>query len=221
MPLPLTGTVGPPSNVSAGDGVSLPLLQGKQSELMTTQLHGKYYTQAYRGNLFYGASAATGLATSAFSNTTYVGLLLWNPTGSGKNLVPVRAVQSRILATTTVCVWGHAYLANAGAGLGTAISAFTTITNTRGPCNNPGITGQGNSVALVGGGATLGTAFGWGRANGMCGGTNNTAVVEQVLIEEFDGLVIIPPGTVMAVFASSSAQIGTYAPSIIWEEVPL
>lgn len=221
MPLPLTGTVGAPSNVSAGDGVSLPLLQGKQSEAVVTELHGKYYTQAYRGNLFYGASAATGLATTIFSNTTYVGLLLWNPTGSGKNLVPVRAVQSRILASTTVAGWGHAYIANAGAGLGTPVSAFTSITATRGPCNQPGITGQGNSVALVGGGATLGTAFGWGRSNGFSAGTNSTAVVEQVLIEEFDGLVIIPPGTLMAVFAATAAQAGTYAPSIIWEEVPL
>jgi hypothetical protein len=224
MPLPLTGVVGAPSNVSLADGLSIPLLQGKQAELVATELHGKYYTQAYRANAYYASVAATGVVTTAFSNGTYVGLLLWNPQGSGKNLVPIRAVQGRILAATTVAAWGHAYLANAGSGLGTAapLSAFTTIAAAlRGPLNQPGITGQGNSVALVGAGATFTTALTWGRANGLAVGTETTAIVEQAFVEDFDGMLIIPPGTVFAPFAATAAQGGTWVPSIVWEEVPL
>jgi hypothetical protein len=224
MPLPLTGTVGAPSNVSAGDGVSLPLLQGKQSELVATELHGKYYTQAYRGNAYYASIAATGVVTTAFSTLAYVGGLLWNPQGSGKNLVPIRAVQGRILAATTVCAFGHAYQANVGSGVGTAapLSAFTTIAAAlRGPLNQPGVTGQGNSVALVGAGGTFTTALVWGRANGFAAGTETTAIVEQAYVEDFDGMVIIPPGTIFAFFAATAAQGGTWLPSIIWEEVPL
>lgn len=224
MPLPLTGTVGAPSNVSAGDGVSLPLLQGKQSELVAAQLHGKYYTQAYRGNAYYASVAATGIITTAFSSGAYVGLLLWNPQGSGKNLVPLRATQGRILAATTVAGWGHAYLANAGSGIGTAapLSVFTTISSAlRGPLNQPGITGQGNSVALVGAGGTFTTALTWGRSNGMGIGTETTAITDQPFIEDFDGMLIIPPGTIFAPFAATAAQGGTWVPSIVWEETPL
>lgn len=220
MPV-LFGTVAAPSATSAPDNTNTNLLQGKQSELIQAKLHGDAYTQSYRGNVFWGSAAATGIVTTIFSNTTYVGLLLWNPQGSGKNLVPIRAIQGRILAATTVAAWGHSYLANAGAGLGTAVSAFTAITATRGMANNPGVTGQGSSVALLGGGATLGTAFAWGRSNGFSEGTNTTAVVDQVLVEDFGGNLIIPPGTVFAPFAASAAQGGTWLPSIVWEETPL
>ena len=158
------GAVGAPSSTSAADGTNLPVLQGKQGEFVTAELHGPNYTQTYRGNVYYASAAATGIVTTIFSNGTYVGLLIWNPQGSGKNLVPIRAAQGRILAATTVAAWGHAYLANAGAGVGTAapVSALTAITATRGPCNNPGVTGQGNSVALVGGGVLLALAVGGG-----------------------------------------------------------
>lgn len=216
-------SVNAPSNVSAAVASNPPVLGGRQSEMIVSELHGKYYTQSYNGNAFWASAAATGLITTIFSNTTYVGLLLWNPQGSGKNLVPIRAVQGRILAATTVAAWGHSFLLNAGAGVGTAapLSAFTAITATRGPANNPGVTGQGASVALVGGGATFTTALAWGRANGFSEGTNTTAVVDQVISEDFDGSLIIPPGTLMAVLAASAAQGGTWLPSILWEETPL
>lgn len=222
MPV-MYGAVGAPSTTSAADSSNLPILQGKQSEMIVSELHGKYYTQTYRSNVFWASAAATGIITTIFSNTTYVGLLLWNPQGSGKNLVPIRALQGRILAATTVCSFGHSYLINAGAGVGTAapVTAFTAITATRGSANNPGLTGQGSSVALVGGGATFTTALGWGRANGLAVGTETTAIVEQPFVEDFDGHLVIPPGTLMAVFAATAAQGGTWVPSIVWEETPV
>ncbi len=218
------GLVNPPSNVSAADGTNNAFLQGKQSELIVNELAGKYYTDAYRGNVYYASVAATGIVTTIFSNGTYVGGLLWNPQGSGKNLVPIRAMQGRILAATTVAAWGHAYLANAGAGVGTAapVSAFTAVAAAlRGPVNNPGVTGQGNSVALVGAGATFTTALTWGRANGQAVGTETTAIVEQAFVEDFDGNVIIPPGTIFAFYAATAAQGGTWVPSIVWSEKPI
>jgi hypothetical protein len=215
------GAVGAPSTTSAQDGSNLPFLQGKQGEPIYAKLHGDAYTQTYRGNVYWASGAATGLITTIFSNTTYVGPLLWNPQGSGKNLVPIRALKGRILAATTVCAWGHAYLANAGAGLGTPVSAFTTNTTTRGAANNPGVTGQGTSVALWGGGATLGTAFTWGRPNGMAVGTETTAIVEMRFEEEFKGELIIPPGTIWAPWAATAAQGGTWVDGVVWEEVPI
>lgn len=214
----ISGVVNAPSNTSAADGTAnLPVLQGKQQDLIVSELHGPQFTQNYRGNVYWASAAVTGIVTTIFSNTTYVGLLLWNQS-TNKLLVPLRATQGRILAATTVCAFGSAYV-NAGTALGTPISAFTTITATRGPANNPAVTGQGNSVALVGGGATLGTAFAWGRANGFAAGTETTAIVEQAYVEEFNGNTIIPPGTCMAVFAASAAQGGTWVPSVVWEEV--
>ena len=223
MPV-ISGVIQAPGNTSAADALqNLPFLQGKQAEVMSSKLHGDAYTQNYRGNIFWGSTDQSGLAQSIFSNTTYVGLLLWNPQGSNKNVVPIRATNGRILATTTVCIFGHAYLRNAGSGVATAapMTSFTAITATRGQSNNPGMAGQGNSVALLGSGAALTTGRVWGRANGFAAGTEATAVVQPPMVEEFNGNVIIPPGTMMAVFAASSAQIGTYCTGVVWEELPL
>lgn len=215
-----SGQIGAPSTTSISDGTtSSSFLQGKQAEAIYAKLHGDAYTQAYRGNVYWASAAATGIVTTIFSNTTYVGLLLWNQSTT-KNLVPIRALQGRILAATTVCGFGSCFV-NAGTALGTPISAFTAITATRGAANNPAFTGQGNSVALVGGGATLGTAFAWGLSNGLAAGTETTAIVEQPYVQEFNGTVIIPPGTCMAVFAATAAQGGTWVPSVIWEETPV
>ena len=46
------GLVGAPSNVSAADGTNAQILQGKAGEQVVTELHGKWYTSAYRGRVF-------------------------------------------------------------------------------------------------------------------------------------------------------------------------
>jgi len=224
MPI-LFGQVGAPSSSSASDGSNLPALQGKQGDIIVSELHGKYFTQNYRGNLYYGASAAAGLALSIFSNTTFVGLMLWNPQGSGKLLSVVRyMVGVNAIGTTALASFGYAFLLNAGAGVATAapISAFTAITATRGACNNPASQAQGQSVALLGGGATLTTAMTWGRNSSFGSGTGAATVstLNSGGIEEFDGAMIVPPGTVLA-FTSAVLDGGTYTQSAIWEELPL
>ena len=217
------GAVGAPSSTSAADGSNQPVLQGKQGDFIYSELHGKYFTQNYRGNLFFGATAAAGLANSIFSNTTFVGLMLWNPTGSGKLLSVVRASAVMVgVGTTALSSFGYSYLANAGAGIGTGapISAFTAITATRGACNAQ-VTGQGSSVALVGGGATLTTAMTWLRNSTFGTGTGAATVALATQgVEELDGTLIVPPGMVVAL-TTDILNGGTFASSLIWEELPL
>ena len=45
--------VGGPSNVSLGDGTMPPQLGGKQGDAIVSHLHGKWYTQAIRNNVYY------------------------------------------------------------------------------------------------------------------------------------------------------------------------
>ena len=60
----LEGLVGPDV---LQDGVRAKLRLGRAAEGVVTELHGKYYEQNYRGNLYIAAQAATGLAISIFS----------------------------------------------------------------------------------------------------------------------------------------------------------
>lgn len=214
--------VGAPSPTSLADGATPGILGGKQGDAIVSNLHGKYYTQASRGNVFYGGTDEAGLAFTIFSNAAFVGLLLWNPSGSGKNLVPIKVnVCPLTQGGTAASGWGYAWINNAGSSLATAAvaSAYTLVTATRGSavCS---VAGQGASVARVGSGATFTTALAWGRAASF--GTSTGAVTTQLavtLTEDFDGMTIIPPGTIFAVTSAILSGI-TATASIVWAEVP-
>ena len=212
-----------PSSSPYPDGSTPGQLGGKQGDAIVSQLHGKHYTQASRGNVFYAGTDEAGLAFTIFSNATSVSFLLWNPSGSGKNLVPIRLnVGPLSQAGTAASGWGYAWINNAGSAVATAaiVSAFTLVTATRGSAMC-GVAGQGSSVARVGSGATFTTALLWGRAASF--GTSTGAVTTQLavtLTEDFDGMTIIPPGTIFAVTTAILSGV-TATAGITWEEVPV
>src|SRR5512146_2029277 len=132
--MPLTQVqVNAPSATSYGDGATPPQLGGKQGEAIVSQLHGNYYTQASRCNVFYASNAGAGAAYTIYSNTSYVGLALWNPAGSGKNLSIIKVnLGLNAQASTAMGTWGYVWQTEVGSGLGTPISGVTKITATRG-----------------------------------------------------------------------------------------
>ena len=215
--------VGAPSAVSLADGSTPAQLGGRQGDGIVSGLHGKYYTQSQRNNVFYAGTAVAGLAFTIFSNASFVGLLLWNPQGSGKNLSLIRCnVTPLSQAATAASGWGYAWINNAGSAVATAApaSVFTAITATRGSAIC-GPFGQGASVARAGSGATFTTALLWGRAASF--GTSTGAVTTQLsytMSEDFDGMTIVPPGTIFAVTSSILSGITAHA-TLVWEEVPV
>src|SRR6266566_7865569 len=78
------------------DGSKNDIRLGRLGELIVTELHGKYYEQAFRGNVF--ANAAASATFLAATGTAITPCSLFNPVGSGKNLVLIRTV----LAITTL-----------------------------------------------------------------------------------------------------------------------
>lgn len=223
MPV-IYGNVAAPSTTSAADGSNLPLLQGKQGEQIASELHGKYYTQNYRNNVYYAANAGAGGSLVVFTQTTYAGLALWNPAGSGKNLVLIRATAVPTTAAGTGTALGYMWTQNAGSALGTAapLSATTPITATRGSAQTNGITGQGNSVAIAVSAATLTTAGTLFLPSGVGIGTGAITVPGPFsgLVEYFDGAIIVNPGTFFGI-GLAVASTGTFNCSFLWEETPL
>ncbi len=229
--MPLTQIeVGAPSAASIADNQVTGVLGGKQGDMITSQLHGKYYTQASRGNVYYGSTAAAGLVNTIFSAITaptFIGLLLWNPTGSNRNLSLIRAsVGISAVGATAQSAWGYAWL-NVGANVYTGaapgpISAFTAITATRGSAIC-GVAGQGSSVALLGSAATFTTpGLPWGRSASFSTATGaiTTQIAPSMLFEDFDGSMIVPPGYIFALTSAILSGI-TATSSLIWEETPL
>ena len=81
-------------------GQNLTVGMGELSELLVSELQPRYYEQCYRGNTFFlSVAAAGGTAYTGAAGGTPL-LALYNPVGSGKNLVLKSACVS-VVATAS------------------------------------------------------------------------------------------------------------------------
>ena len=217
--------VNPPSATSYADGSTPPQLGGKQGDGIVSELHGKHYTMNSRGNVYYASNAAAGAAFTIYNGTTFVGLILSNPPGSGKMVSMLRVnLGLNTQASTAASTWGYTWLTNhPGFIIGTPVSAFTLVTATRGSaiCGPPG---QGNSVCQVASAATLSAAgvFGWNGRQAAFTPSNGAITVSIVTncTEDFEGTMLIPPGT-MWCLQSAILTGWTCNATYIWAELPL
>src|SRR5271165_4221617 len=99
----IEGQVGP-QFLADGSRVSPRL--GRSGEVILSELHGRFYEQAYRGNLFSVGCSVTALSanTITLTATTTPILAIWNPPGSLVNLVPLQAMLTSFANTLTVPV---------------------------------------------------------------------------------------------------------------------
>lgn len=216
-------TVNNASSTNAPDASTLTASAGRQGDLLVSELHGKYFNQSYRGAVYYAATAATGVTLSQFSSGTVTGLGLWNPTGSGKNVVLTRMIIAPLTAAGTVSTLGISWLINTGAAVGTAapLSATTPITATRGSTLMNTAAGQGNSVVIAVSAATATTGPALYIPFGSIGTVAVTAYgLQPPLIVDFDGLLVAQPGVFLNV-CNSASSTGTYNVAMFWEEVPV
>ena len=96
------GEVGP---ISIPDGNSRVMRLGKTGEVMTSNLHGQFYEQVYRRNVF----AARAVVTAPVIFTTAAatgGPLLYNPAASAVNLVLLKAGIGATVVTTVAAALG-------------------------------------------------------------------------------------------------------------------
>ena len=78
MQTQIAGQVGPQV---LQDGTIADIRLGKTGEVAVQELHGRYFEQVYRGNVYSAANQAAQ-AVSVALNTTYTGLMLYNPIGA-------------------------------------------------------------------------------------------------------------------------------------------
>lgn len=218
MPV-IYGQVGAPGNTSLGDGTNNPALQGKAAELIVAELHGKYYTNAYRGTAYIGSAGAgggAGVIPPIYTTTAQV-FGLWNRAGNTRNAVPQTLDVAPI--TFGAAVVGCLSLSeslNAGSALATGgISAFTPAT----PQNANGGTG-GNSVSFTATAATTLAATMLMVLNYGFYSTVITGLGALGLHYDFEGGVIIPPN-VGVWLTGNVAQTATFGATLRWEEPAL
>lgn len=197
------GAVGIQNNPDSSNAITARF--GKQGEAMVSDLHGRYYEQTYRGNMFSLCTQGTGVTTTAALATTWTGLGVANPVGSGVNLVVNKFAVAQFAAgaAATIGIMG---------GLGVIASSLSPQSRFVGS----GTVSKANGSA----GATISTPL-LIASFGSCGSVATTAygLVGGIYVD-LEGALIVPPG---AFIASYTSVVTTSALQFhfTWEEVPI
>lgn len=183
----------------------------KDGSVVQQDGHGRYVEPSYRGTL----NAAVNSAAQALSltgTTTYTGLVVYNPPGSGKNLFLLEAIFAGTIVATGV--GGVLMFSQA---IATTVPTLTTTNVSTSPFS--AVVGNGSSsVAKVASSCTLAANPIFLRpliSNPWITGTD----IPLYCKDEIGGSLAIPPGAGVGFVALTTATTGIAYLS--WEEVSL
>lgn len=208
------GKVGPQIG---GDGARFEPRQDKTGALVIAQAHGKYREAAARGNLFMqSVKSATVTATTDISPlpaTTGRALVgVYNPTGSGKNLSILKIGISTVSGTPG----GPFYIdvvPNCGvpaslAASSTPISPLSLAT--------AGSVARGLAAAVPAQAAVATMLRPLGGPAAIAAGAGLYDITEDI-----DGMIELPPNSLLAVTAHATGTSHVISGFILWEEITL
>lgn len=184
------------------------------------ELHGKYYQQNQAGNLYVGTTAVGGVVIP-ISTTLTPTFTLWNPGGSGVNLVPVVLLVGWSATTAALGTIGYTYTALTGNTI-SSTAPFVAFGSGIVLSGRVGEAGQSKARFSGGGTTTLVAASTWFRGSGIAIGATTAATTTLPMWmarDDFDGTMIIPPGNAVHVMGSTAIAI-TASMSLSWIEVP-
>ncbi len=233
-----TFTVGPPgTSVADGGNVSR---AGRQGDLSVSELHGRFYEQTFRGNVYSTGMQLTSISNATFTTATALSATLgtaatatpiigmWNPT-TATNAVILQATIAVVLTAlqATGCggfVWA-VYTGNTAGGITVASQAL--------PVNRKTLLASGSSMKGLSGLALTGLASvgTFMAASSLGGGALYNASLlgtaagfmtpSSQFTENIDGSIIVPPGGILGLFCATTPVAHSAAGSLMWEEVPV
>ena len=218
----VTGLVGAPAQ-SYGNAAQPLIRQGQLGDLIVSELHGKWYEQVYRGNVFsYGmTSTALSANTITLTATTTPIIGVWNPSASNVNLVMMKAkciitVAGNSAVAPGAFMWATS-TGNGAISTGNAPLNRKTLANTGSQAKafniSTALTGITNNLVIQHA-AAFGTLV-------AAQGATASPIISDGGLEEFDGSLIVPPGGVLALLNTTSTTTVSVSSMLMWEEVPL
>jgi hypothetical protein len=232
MPTVVSGQVG---EQIVGKGVSTqPLRQGNLADTIVSKLNGSYYEQNYSGRVFSGGMGLTSINNATFTSATPGATAtpiagVWNPAGSQVNLEILQAILG-VTMTALQATGGGPYVWMASANNTAPIAAITTGLA---PFNRKTLQAAGSQAKNMAGVALtnltnnlqiLGAA-GVGGGSASSAAFLATAVAMQTQMQSFvelvDGAIIVPPGGILALMATTTPVAHSAVSQLVWAEVPL
>lgn len=194
--------------VESSRGAKEVIRLGTTNEIMVSQANPTYYDLSVNGNLYTGSNPlGTPVTTQAGLSATTPALTLYNPVGSGVNLVLIATgigITSAPAANTVLVLAFNTQ--NAGAP--TATTSANITSSIVGTSAQP--KGQVYRICTL---PAAPVAF---RILGGVAGASANGVYQMIFYA--DGQVIIPPGVSISVQSSTAVAI---VASFTWEEKPL
>lgn len=187
------GTLGSP----LGNDVPSELGLGLWSQTLISSLLPRYADACLRGQIFSGATAATGVAPGTALGTT-AAFTLANPAGSNKNLIVIRASCGYISGTIGAGVVWFAGNSNpaAAAVTGTAI----TVVRSKLSASSPGNAGLAFTTATLPAAPT--PLRPWFSTTALVA---STAVGFHTVSEDLNGEFVISPGCSLTFHGTTAA----------------
>lgn len=172
------------------------------------------------GKVFIGSTTAAGVAIPAYNATAQV-FGLWNPAGSGVNVVLLKLMLGIATAgTEALSSLGLSVLTNAGSAIasGAPVSAFTQTASQPGLLGaNAGSAAQSQARFTLS--ATI-TAPTFAYSLGIWEGNGTTLQGVTWNVYDFDGVVGVAPGAYIGL-GGSAAPGSTYQATLAWLEIPV
>lgn len=214
----------------SGDGPGLPLRLDRQAALVVSELNGRFAELAYRGQLYSGGMTLTSISNATFTSATTGATAtpiagLWNPLNSGVNAFILQA-QLGVTITALQATGGGPYVWMVG-------TASNAVTLGAVPFSMKTLLAAGSVLKNMAGAALTGLtgALSIVRASSLGGGSSSNVAflatqvamqTQQVsAVENLDGSIMVPPGGVLALMATTTPVAHSAASGLLWAELPV
>lgn len=213
-----------------GVGTFKPFTSGLSGAQRVTDAHARFMQAALEGRLF-----SDGMGLTSINNVTFTtGTLgatgtpiagVWNPSTSNRNLAILQAILG-ITITALINTGGGPFvwamsIGNTGISTGNAPLSRLTLAKAGSVAKGMAgvaMTGQANPLVVMHGSALFGGRF--SNINGP-----DTAVgwstTQCSSVENLDGSIIVPPGGLLALLATTTPVAHSAVSALIWEELPI
>ena len=177
-----------------------------------------YYTDNLLGSMFIGTTAAAGVKPPAYNATAHT-FCLWNPVGSGKNIVPVRLSVGFVDTTGAAGNIVISYQNGVGsqAATGSPITAITQVAPLSAYVNSgpPSVMKFAPATATFAAATSLLMTTGISQLVTTATDATNGQWTSEY---NFNGALIVPQGTAICV-AGNIALLSNMNITLVWQEI--
>lgn len=183
-------------------------------------LNAQYYLDTFNGNVFIGSTASAGVKPPA-TNATAITYAIWNPLGSGKNIVPLYSTFGFVDTTGAAANLALSYQTGMGAQVATAspVTAATLVApvNANLGAGVASISKFAPATLTLASAATFLMSLGLNQLVTTAATTSSPGWTWRF---DYNGTLVVPPGVGIFVTSANTAWLSNTDITTVWAEIP-